>query len=185
MNSSRNRYVALLRGINLGKRTVKMDALRKLFEGMGYTGVRTLLASGNVVFTAGDKDAQALRAAIEAQFARSFGFAAHILLRSAAQIAALIKAAPFKAIKAAPGVRTHISFFGAPVKSKLKVPYKSPKGDFRILALTKEYLAGVIEPKGGGTPDYMDFLGEHFGEEITTRTWNTVEKIHGLLQQDE
>lgn len=174
-----HKYTALLRGINLGGRTVKMDALRKMFEGMGYTDVGTLLASGNVVFAAKEKNAEVLRAAIEAQFAKTFGFSAHILLRSAAQIAALIKAAPFKA---APGVRMHISFLGAPVKSKLKIPYKFPQGNFRILALTKEYIAVVVEPKGS-TLDYMDFLGKEFGEETTTRTWNTVEKIHQLLEK--
>jgi uncharacterized protein (DUF1697 family) len=182
MSATKSKYVALLRGINLGKRTVKMDALRATFENLGYTEVRTLLASGNVVFAAKGQDAAKLRAAIERQFAKDFGFDAHIILRSASQIAALVKAAPFKAVKAGPGVRMHITFLGAPAAAKLKIPYKSNEGDFELLAATKEYLAGAVGPKGG-TVDYMDFLSEHFGDEITTRTWNTVEKIHALLSE--
>lgn len=182
MSSSKSKYVALLRGINLGGRTVKMDALRASFESLGYTEVRTLLASGNVVFAAKEEDAAKLRAAIERQFAKDFGFDAHILLRSTSQIAALVKAAPFKAVKAGPGVRTHITFLGAPAASKLKTPYRSKEGDFQLLTATKDYLAGVVGPKGGSV-DYMDFLSQHFGDEITTRTWNTVEKIHALLSE--
>jgi len=44
------RYVALLRGINLGGHTVKMDRLKKLFEELGLKNVETFIASGNVIF---------------------------------------------------------------------------------------------------------------------------------------
>jgi len=45
------RYVALLAGINVGGRTIKMADLKALFESLGFTEVKTLLASGNVLFT--------------------------------------------------------------------------------------------------------------------------------------
>ena len=46
------RYVALLRAINVGGHTVKMDALRKHFSRMGFANVETFIASGNVIFDA-------------------------------------------------------------------------------------------------------------------------------------
>jgi uncharacterized protein (DUF1697 family) len=180
MSATKSKYVALLRGINLGKRTVKMDALRATFESLGYTEVRTLLASGNVVFAAKEQDAAKLRTAIERQFAKDFGFDAHIILRSASQIAALVKAAPFKAVKAGPGVRMHITFLGAPAKASKAI--SEVKTNSWVAAATKDYLAWVVDPDGK-TVDYMDILAEQFGEEITTRTWNTVEKIHALLSE--
>lgn len=175
------KYVALLRGINLGKRTVKMDKLRKMFEDMDFEQVRTLLASGNVVFAAAEKDAKALREAIEVRFAHEFGFEANIILRSAAQIAALVKGAPFSDVKTQPGMRFHISFFGKPATVS-KVAMQAKNDGSRIVAATRDYVAGVVAPTGK-TVDYMDFLAEQFGDEITTRTWNTVEKIHALLSE--
>lgn len=181
MAASLNKYVALLRGINLGNRTVKMDKLRAMFESLGYSQVRTLLASGNVVFAAKETDAERLRKTLEAEFVKSFGFEAHILLRSAAQIAALVKAAPYKGVKVQPGMRFHVTFFGIPAKIS-KTALNAKSGDSRVLAVTSDYLAGVVDPTGK-TLDYMDFLTEQFGDEITTRTWNTVEKIHKRLNE--
>ncbi|MCL4258553.1 MAG: DUF1697 domain-containing protein [Anaerolineales bacterium] len=173
-------YVALLRGINLGKRSVKMDALRKLFEDMGYRDVRTLLASGNVVFFADAKDAKKLRRAIEAQFAEVFGFSSQIVLRNAAEIAALIKTAPFKKVKPEEGVRMHITFLNEGVKGKTKLPYTNPDGAYSVHAATPGHLACVVYPKTSSI-DLMDFLGKEFGEDATMRTWNTVQKIDELL----
>lgn len=175
------KYVALLRGINLGKRTVKMDKLRKMFEDMGFEQVRTLLASGNVVFAAAEKDAKALRERIEVRFALEFGFEANIILRSAAQIAALVRAAPFKRITAQPGMRFHVSFLGQPVKASKAVMEVKANREW-VVAATKDHVAWVVDP-AGRTVDYMDFLAQQFGDEITTRTWNTVEKIHVLLSE--
>lgn len=173
-------YVALLRGINLGKRSVKMDALRKLFEDMGYSEVRTLQAAGNVTFSTNSKDPNKLRNAIQAQFAETFGFSSDIVVRSAAEIAALVKAAPFKKVKAAEGVRTHITFLNNEAKSKTKLPYSDPDGGFDVYAATAGHLACVVYPKTSSL-DLMDFLGKEFGDEATTRTWNTVQKINELL----
>ena len=55
------RYVALIRGINLGGHTVKMDRLKKLFEELGFKNVETFIASGNVVFECASKSAAGAR----------------------------------------------------------------------------------------------------------------------------
>ncbi len=57
------RYIALLRGINVGGHNVKMDRLRALFEELGFRDVATFIASGNVIFTAPDADERALTGA--------------------------------------------------------------------------------------------------------------------------
>nr|MBA3540352.1 DUF1697 domain-containing protein [Deltaproteobacteria bacterium] len=77
-----HRYVALLRGINVGgNHLVKMAALRALFEELGHTGVDSYLQSGNVVFTATSGKVAALEKQLEAAFAARFGFAPAIVLR--------------------------------------------------------------------------------------------------------
>jgi uncharacterized protein (DUF1697 family) len=81
------RYVALLRAVNVGGRTVKMERLRALFEAMKLRQVETFIASGNVIFESSGK-AAALEARIEKALADALGFNVPTLLRSAPEIAA-------------------------------------------------------------------------------------------------
>ncbi|UFS60942.1 DUF1697 domain-containing protein [Subtercola endophyticus] len=76
-------HVALARGINVGtSHQVTMDDLRGVFENLGYTGVRTLLRSGNVVFSAAAPIGPAEVTAIEAEFERVAGFTAGFVVLS-------------------------------------------------------------------------------------------------------
>jgi uncharacterized protein (DUF1697 family) len=88
------RHVAFLRGINLGRnRRVENERLRAAFEGLGFEGVATFRASGNVVFEAGDSGD--LRASVEAGLAEELGFEVAVFLRSAKEIAAVAGHDPF------------------------------------------------------------------------------------------
>src|ERR1044072_5746840 len=90
-------YVALLRGINVGgHRKVPMAALRETAEALGLRKVRTYVASGNLVFES-DKAAGTLETMLEQAIADRFGFAVDVVVRSAAQWAALADANPLKA----------------------------------------------------------------------------------------
>jgi uncharacterized protein (DUF1697 family) len=91
------RYIAFLRAINVGGRTVKMDRLRELFEAMKFKDVSTFIASGNVIFDAPgkQKDTAALERRIEEHLARSLGYEVATLLRTPAELAAVAAYAPF------------------------------------------------------------------------------------------
>ena len=82
------RYVALLRAINVGGRTVKMDRLRTLFEELKLKRVETFIASGNVIFES-TANAASLESRIEKHLAKSLGFAVPTLVRSATDIVAV------------------------------------------------------------------------------------------------
>jgi uncharacterized protein (DUF1697 family) len=88
--------VALLRGINVGgHRKVPMAALRDLATGLGLADVRTYVASGNLVFAGAGKGA-ALEARLERGIADKFGFPVDVVVRSAAQWSAHVRANPMK-----------------------------------------------------------------------------------------
>lgn len=89
------RQVALLRGINLGKRQMKMPALRDVFAAAGCTEVQTYVASGNVVFVDGRGSSGDLVAEIEARIADEFGFQVDIVLRTASEMASVVERNPF------------------------------------------------------------------------------------------
>src|SRR3954452_10411409 len=87
------RLVALLRGINLGaKRRIAMADLRALLEDLGYTEVRTVLASGNAIFTGPKKDA---RKRLEAALQERFAMPDDVVVRTMDELQAVIDAAPF------------------------------------------------------------------------------------------
>ena len=91
------RYVALLRGINVNGITITMSSLHDLFTGLGFTGVKTVLASGNVLFETGpgEKDAPALKARIEAALSEAYGYEAWIVLLGVDTLARIVSAYPF------------------------------------------------------------------------------------------
>ncbi len=179
MSTSLLAYVALLRGINVGgNKKVPMALLKKMLEKMGYTNVKTLLASGNAVFETTERDAEQIRSSCEKQFEKTFGFTSSFIIRKISDIVALAKADPFKGITVAPDIRLYITFLPGKPKSTLKIPYTSPEGDFRILKVTTGEVMSVLDlSKGSGTVDAMKIVEKEFGKEVTTRNWNTVLKL--------
>ena len=83
------RYVAFLRAINVGGRVVKMDDLRRLFSSMGFSGVETFIASGNVIFESPSKSSAKLETTIEAALEKALGYHVGVFLRSPDELAEL------------------------------------------------------------------------------------------------
>jgi uncharacterized protein (DUF1697 family) len=90
------RYVALLRAINVGGHTVRMERLRALFEEIGFTGVETFIASGNVIFDDPGEPAE-LERRIEAHLHAALGYEVATFLRTPGELAAALAACPFDA----------------------------------------------------------------------------------------
>ena len=88
------RWAGLLRAVNVGGRKLTMATLRKSAEDAGFTDVATLLASGNIVFAA-EGGERAVRGRLEKAIQADAGFTVEVLLRTRAQLAALLKANPF------------------------------------------------------------------------------------------
>ena len=105
------RYVAFLRGVNLGKRRVKMDHLRDLFTALKFANVSTFIASGNVIFEAPDADAAGVETRIEAHLHQALGYEVETFLRTAAELAVVAAFRPFAAEELeAPGRTLHVGF---------------------------------------------------------------------------
>lgn len=88
-------YIALLRGVNVGgKNMIKMAELKKMFEALGLLDVQTYIQSGNVLFKS-NEDENSLRKKIEHRIEADFGFAATVVLRSAAEMEWIARNCPF------------------------------------------------------------------------------------------
>ena len=109
------KYVAFLRAINVGGHVVRMEVLRRLFEGLNLADVETFIASGNVIFSAPRKDPAALERRIEAALEKSLGYAVATFVRSEEELAAIGAFQPFTPDPAPQGGAIYIIFLGQPL----------------------------------------------------------------------
>lgn len=172
-------YIAFLRGINVGGRAlVRMAALKNAFEEMGFKNVRTLLASGNVLFESGRTDKKAISGEIGSGLKKLLRKDIGVVLRSRSELEKIQAADPFRGIAVTPSIRFYVTFIGEISGPRsLAIPYSSPQGDFRILRATATEVFSVLDlARGKGTPEAMNVIEKEYGANVTTRNWNTVLK---------
>jgi uncharacterized protein (DUF1697 family) len=172
------KYAAFLRGINVGGVTVKMDKLKKTFETLGFKNVKTLLASGNVLFAAPAASESTLVNKIEKKLETAFGREIGVLVRKIKELQRLAEADPFAGIKVTPQTRLYVTFLAEKNKSRLKIPHETPDKNVGIIRATdREVHSVVMLSPTSRTVDLMSLLEKEFGRKVTTRNWNTIEKI--------
>ncbi len=109
-NPSPSAIVAFLRGINVGgHKKIPMADLKKAFESVGLRNVRTVLASGNVVFEASGKDPH-LDQTISRGLEKAFGFPVKVVLRTVRELRTLVASEPFKGAPTGPNVKLYVTF---------------------------------------------------------------------------
>lgn len=109
------RYVALLRGINLGRRRIKMDHLQAIVAELPVTAVSTFIASGNVLFTSPGRDAAKLETTLSAHLEQRLGYAVEVFVRTREEIARVATDAPLgDRWTAVPDVSTQVIFLAEP-----------------------------------------------------------------------
>lgn len=172
------RYAAFLRGVNLGKRTTRSADLKAAFESLGYEGVRTLIASGNVLFEAEAADDEALAETIEKGLEAKFGFAIGVVLRSIAELEKMVERAPFGGVPADADAKLYVLFLREPVGETLALPF-AEEGDYEVLSTTPtEIFAVAWHMPNGRYGEGLDALEKQFpkGTLTTMRNWNTILK---------
>jgi uncharacterized protein (DUF1697 family) len=176
------RRAALLRGVNLGGRTLLMTDLKAIAEALGFTRVETLLASGNVLFDA-DQPGPEIETMLEAAL-EQYGLKTDVMVRDLAEIRAVIAANPF-----ADAVLDHPSHV-------LVTFHRDPFPPDRIARLAEVH-DGAERLHAVERELYTDFLGQQqmrdskllqgmnkakFPKVATARNWNTVAKLAMLLE---
>ncbi len=153
-----HKYIAFLRGINVGgNKITSMNALKNLMESLGFQNVKTVLASGNILFETEKKAPQIL------EILRNSIDKTLVILKTAEEITSLVYSQPFKDVSVSKHIQLYVTFFAE----------QSSKDAFKIVDLSKEK-----------STDWMKSLDKQFGKEHTTRNWNTILKIVYCLQQD-
>ncbi len=178
------KYVALLRGINVGgHHKLPMADLKKEMSKLGFENPVTLLNSGNVIFEANAEAIPAMETRLAAQLQKTFGFTVPVLIRTGTDFSEMLKMQPFKKIQITPDIRLYVSFLKQEPTQKLKLPWTSDDQTFRILHIQHRTIFSVLDLAVTKTVKGMDSLEKMFGKEITTRNWNTVEKIAAIVEK--
>ena len=173
------RYVALLRGINVGTaKRVSMADLKKLIEKLGYTEVKTLLNSGNVVF-AGEKAASGdVAIKIEQAVLKSTGVSSKTIVLNATEFATVVKENSTN--EPENPSRMMVAFLFDPnIRKKLS---ELGKNDWSPETLYVGSRAAYVWcPEGILESKVFKAAGKVLGTDVTTRNWATVQKIQALL----
>ena len=168
-------YVALLRGVNLiGKSTLKMADLKAIAEDLGLESVRTYIASGNLLFLS-DEPEEKLRRKLEMDLQQHMGKDVRVMLRTAAELEAVVRANPFTDA-AANSVQAF--FINEPPPKDLLQTARNKADDERVAAGAREVYVAYGE-KGIG----RSRLRIPAAEAGTARTMNTVRKLAELARE--
>ena len=178
-------FIALLRAVNVGgNNLIKMADLKALCEDLGFGGVKTLLQSGNVVFTAKGSDksvAKKLADAIE----KSLGFRPAIVVRTASEIADAMKRNPFKPEEKSDPSHLVIVFTADPPTSGAKERIAAVKVATERLHLSGRELHAHYASGQGTSKVTNAVLERALGVPATARNWNTVTKLLKLAREME
>jgi uncharacterized protein (DUF1697 family) len=172
-------YIALLRGINVGTaKRVAMADLRALVEKLGYSDVRTLLNSGNMIFTGPVAAAEDAAARIEAALARRLGVSTRVTVLTAGELAAAAGANPLGDAATNPS-RLLVAVLSSHADRSLLKPLLKQEWAPEALAVGARvaYLwcpDGIIESR------VAKAVGRALGEAVTMRNWATVTRLLAL-----
>jgi uncharacterized protein (DUF1697 family) len=165
------RHVAFLRGVM--PTNAKMPDLKRCFERAGFTGVKTVLSSGNVAFDARARSEAALARRIEHAMAEHLGRVFYTIVRPSEFLRKLVDADPYAAFRLSSDSKRIVTFLGEPFTRQLALPLE--RDGVRILSMSRREVFTAYQPNPRG-PVFMALIEQTFGTNVTTRTWDTVRK---------
>ena len=170
------RYVAFLRGMNLGRRRIKNPELCAAFEEIGFTNVSAFLASGNVIFDAADSDPDSVAGSIEDGLRASLGYEVPTFLRSADEVRAIAGYQPFTEVTAERSGKMQVAMVGSKVDQSTRDSVLKLSNDVDMLEMVGKEI--YWWPKGNFLDSQLDLNAlEAILGPFTIRTKNTIERL--------
>jgi uncharacterized protein (DUF1697 family) len=168
-------YIAFLRGINVGGRSVTKQTLQAAFEDLGFTDVSTFKQSGNVIFQSAETDPKALSSKIEEKLKTKLGYIVAVFIRTIEQLKNLVKSDPFKGQPEA-GTSFLVTFLPNPQSLPFPLPTTIPKSAAEVIAWADSEV--FIVTHGGGEGALPNpFIESKLKIKATTRNLNVVRDI--------
>jgi len=152
----------------------RMPELKAAFEAAGFTDVKTVLSSGNVVFTAAKASESSLQRKAEAAMTQRLRRSFLTIVRPIDALRELLASDPYVAFGVAPDAKRIVTFLRARPAAKLDLPIELHGARILSMKNAEVFSAYVPTPKG---PVFMTLIEKTFGKEVSTRTWETVAKV--------
>lgn len=166
------RYAAFLRGVS--PMNARMPELVRAFERAGFQDVVTVLGSGNVVFSAPAASVATLERRCETAMTAALGRSFSTIVRSIPDLRALLAADPFANFRLPKGAKRVVTFTKRRTTGKLELPLERDGARILLAKGSEVFTAYVPSPRG---VTFMTLIEKTFGKDVTTRTWETVQKV--------
>jgi uncharacterized protein (DUF1697 family) len=175
------RYIALLRGINVGgKSLVRMADLKECVEDLGHDKVSTFIASGNVLFETAERDAAKLESTIERALERRFKLPITVVVRSRAEVGRIVKAIPPKWI-GNDSLRVYVAFLLRTRDGRKLARELEPREGVDEVVATKAALIWATRRDALTRSGMQKLPGDAAYKDMTLRNLNTTLKLEELL----
>jgi len=177
-------YISILRGINVsGHNLIKMDALRKLYENLGFQNVTTYVQSGNVVFTGDEIDVNESGQRISQQIEKDFGYEVPVIVLTLSKLKQVIDTNPFLKDNNIDIAYLHVTFLSSiPDHYDHKIIEDKKQGEEEISF--SDNAVYLYCPNGyGRTKLTNNFLESKLKVGATTRNWKTTTELLKIAQQ--
>ena len=177
------RYVALLRGINVGGRSViRMADLKECFEALGYDQVSTFIASGNVLFETRERDAAKLESALEGALEQRFGLPITVVVRTRAELARVVQAIPADWM-GNDGLRVYVAFLRRSRDGRTLARDFPPKEGVDQLVATRSALIWATRRDALTRSGMQELVRTAVYRDMTARNLKTTLKLQELLSR--
>jgi uncharacterized protein (DUF1697 family) len=175
-------YICLLRGINVGGVVIKMEPLRKSFEALNFTNVRSYIQSGNLFFTYSETSIDELQKTIALKIKEDFGYEIQVWILTKDQIQKVINDSPLKGDTAF----MHVTFLADSPSSSIDLSAidskKQPDEQFALIG--KAFY--IYAPNGYGKSNlHTNFLESKLKVKGTTRNWKTTNELLRIAKEIE
>jgi uncharacterized protein (DUF1697 family) len=177
-------YISILRGINVGgQRLIKMDALRKLYENLGFQNVTTYVQSGNVVFTGNEIDVNESGERISQQIEKDFGYEVPVIVLTLSKLKQIIENNPLIKNQNIDTACLHVTFLSSsPLNYDHKIIEDKKQSEEEICF--SDNAVYLYCPNGyGRTKLTNNFLEAKLKVGATTRNWKTTTELLKIAQE--
>ena len=166
------RYAAFLRGVS--PMNAKMPELKKAFEAAGFEEVKTVISSGNVVFSARAASHESIQKRAEAAMEKRLGHTFLTIVRPVDVLREMLASDPYEPFGLASNAKRVVSFLREQPTAKLQLPIEMSGATIHLMKGTEIFSSYLPTSEG---PVFMTLIEKTFGKAVTTRTWETVRKV--------
>lgn len=175
------KYVALLRGINVGgNNIIKMVDLKVAFENAGYTGVITFIQSGNVIFNSGIQDKAKIMEHLETVLSKAFAYSSKVVIRSHKEMRSIISGVPNTWVKEN-DLRCYITYVREPVTVEEVASQVEVRDDIDSVHTGPGVLYMSTKLEGITKSKFSKFIGKKSYKDVTIRNFKTSRMILEIM----